>query len=133
MKLDNKVKFILRVVRGEIIVNNRKTADLFLELHQKVLTPFPKKSKTNDITVAGVTDDTEEAEENIDVVIKRGVRATDYEYLLSMAIGILTHEKVQEVCADRDKLNSEVDDLKRATPTALWTKDLDALERELDV
>ena len=133
LKLDNKVRFILGVVRGEIIVNNRKRADLFLELHQRGFTPFPKKSKTNDIAVAGVTDDTEEAEENTDVVIKGGVRATDYEYLLSMAIGTLTLEKVQELCAERDKLNSEVDDLKRATPKALWTKDLDALERELDV
>ena len=36
------------------------------------------------MVVAGVTDDTEEAEENTDVVIKGGVRATDYEYLLVM-------------------------------------------------
>ena len=84
LKLDNKFRFILGVVRGEIIVNNRKRADLFLELHQKGSTPFPKKSKTNEIVVIGATDDTEEAEENTDVVIKGGVRATDYEYLLFM-------------------------------------------------
>ena len=36
LKLDNKVRFILGVVRGEIIVNNIKRADLFLELHHKV-------------------------------------------------------------------------------------------------
>ena len=89
------------------------------------------KSKSVEIAVAGATDDTEEADENTDVVSK-GVRATDYEYLLSMAIGTLTLEKVQELCADRHKLNKEVDDLKKATPKALWMTDLDALERELD-
>ena len=82
--MDNKVRFILGVVRGDIIVNNIKRADLFLELHQKGSTPFPNKSKTNKIVVAGATDDTKEAEENTDVVIKGGVRATDYEYLLFM-------------------------------------------------
>ena len=70
LKLDNKVRFILGVVRGEIIVNNRKKAYLFLELHQKGSAPFPNKSKTNEIVVAGATDDTEEVEENTDVVIK---------------------------------------------------------------
>lgn len=132
LKLDNKVRFILGVVRGEIIVNNRKRAELFQELHQKGFTPFPKKSKTAEIAVAGATDDSEEAEENADVTIK-GVRASDYEYLLSMAIGTLTLEKVQELCSDRDKIKNEVDDLKKATPKALWTKDLDALDKELDV
>ena len=64
LRLDNKVRFILGVVRGEIIVNNIKRADLFLKLHQKGSTPFPKKFKTNEIVVVGATDDTEEAEEN---------------------------------------------------------------------
>lgn len=132
LKLDNKVRFILGVVQGEIIVSNRKRADLFHELHQKGFTPFPKKSKTVEIAVAGATDDTEEAEESTETVSK-GVRATDYEYLLSMSIGTLTLEKVQELCADRDKLNQEVDNLKKATPKALWMKDLDDLEKQLDV
>ncbi|KAJ6895101.1 LOW QUALITY PROTEIN: DNA topoisomerase 2 [Populus alba x Populus x berolinensis] len=70
--------FILGVVRGEIIVNNRKRADLLLELHQKGFNPIPKKSKA---VVAGATDDTEEAEDSPDV---SGVRASDYDYLLSM-------------------------------------------------
>lgn len=50
-----------------------------------------------------------------------------------MAIGTLTQEKVQELCADRDKLKEDVDDLRRATPKNLWTKDLDALQSQLDV
>ena len=45
---------------------------------QKV-SPFPNKSKTNKTVVAGATNDTEEAEEKMDVVSKGGVRVIDYE------------------------------------------------------
>nr|DAD29697.1 TPA_asm: hypothetical protein HUJ06_031165 [Nelumbo nucifera] len=132
LKLDNKVRFILGVVKGEIIVSNRKRVDLFLELQQKGFTPFPKKTKALEAAVAGANEDGEENEENSEVVSSRGVRASDYEYLLSMAIGTLTLEKVQELCSDRDKLNHEVEELRKATPNSLWMNDLDALEKELD-
>ncbi|XP_027113751.1 DNA topoisomerase 2 [Coffea eugenioides] len=131
LKLDNKVRFILAVVEGSIIVSNRKRADLFLELKEKGFTPFPKK-KSVEAAVAGSIEDAEETEESSEVATSKGVRASDYEYLLSMAIGSLTLEKVQELCADRDKLKGEVDDLRKATPKSLWTKDLDALESQLD-
>ncbi|EOY18139.1 Topoisomerase II isoform 3 [Theobroma cacao] len=131
LKMENKVRFILGVVKGEIIVNNRKRADLFLELQTKGFTPFPKKAKTVEVAVAGATDDTEETEENSEVSAK-GLQASDYDYLLSMAIGSLTLEKVQELCADRDKLQQEVEDLRKATPKSLWLKDLDNLEIQLD-
>ncbi|XP_052171246.1 DNA topoisomerase 2 [Diospyros lotus] len=132
LKLENKVRFILGVVKGEIIVSNRKRAELLLELRDKGFTPFPKKTKNAEAVVAGAADDAEDSEESPEVVGTKGVQASDYEYLLSMAIGTLTLEKVQELCADRDKLNEEVDDLRKATPKSLWVKDLDALEKELD-
>ena len=61
------------------------------------------------------------------------VQISDYEYLLAMAIGSLTLEKVQELCAERDRLNKEVDELRKETPKSFWRKDLDALDRQLDV
>lgn len=131
LKLENKVRFILGVVNGEIVVNNRKRTDLLLELRQKGFTPFPKNSKSIEAVVAGATDETEESEENPEVV--NGVQSIDYDYLLLMAIGTLTLEKVQGLLADRDKLNEEVDDLRKATPESLWVKDLDALDMQLDV
>ena len=45
LKLENKVRFILAVVKGEIIVSNRKRADLFVELQTKGFTHFLKKTK----------------------------------------------------------------------------------------
>ncbi|URE07085.1 hypothetical protein MUK42_20585 [Musa troglodytarum] len=134
LKLDNKVRFILGVVRGEIIVNNRKRADLFLELQQKGFTPMPKKTKGIDAAAAEATEEEEEdeQEEESPEAGKRGVKASDYEYLMSMPIGTLTLEKVQELCAEKDKLEGEVDDLRRTSPRSLWLKELDALEEELD-
>lgn len=44
------------------------------------------------------------------------IRANDYEYLLSMPIGTLTLEKVQQLCAERDKLEAEVAELRKASP-----------------
>jgi len=49
-----------------------------------------------------------------------------------MAIGALTLEKVQQLCAERDQPEDDVEELKRATPKSLWCKDLDALTNELD-
>lgn len=131
LRIENKVKFILGVVKGEIIVNNRKRAELLLELKNKGFTPFPKK-KPVEAVVADSTDDADDSEESPEES-SRGVRASDYDYLLSMAIGTLTLEKVQELCADRDKLNAEVEDMRNATPKHLWMKDLDVLDKQLDV
>ena len=60
LKLENKVRFILAVVKGEIIVSIRKRADLFVELQTKGFTPIPKKTKAVEREVAGATDDTDE-------------------------------------------------------------------------
>ncbi|XP_042515857.1 DNA topoisomerase 2-like isoform X3 [Macadamia integrifolia] len=132
LELNNKVRFILGVVNGEIMVINRKRIDLFHELHKKGFTPSPKKGKTVEVAVAGATKGAEENEENSEIVGSKGVRESDYEYLLSMAIGTLTLEKVQELIANRDHLESEVDELRKATPKSLWIKDLKALEKELN-
>ncbi|KAE8670742.1 DNA topoisomerase 2 [Hibiscus syriacus] len=129
LKMDNKVRFILDVVKGDIIVNNRKRADLFLELKEKGFTPFPKKKKVVEIAVAGDIDG-EEPEDNFEA--SAAAIESDYDYLLSMAIGTLTLEKVRELIADKDKLQHEVEYWRKSTPKTLWLNDLDELEKQLD-
>ncbi|XP_042412378.1 DNA topoisomerase 2-like isoform X1 [Zingiber officinale] len=131
LKLDNKARFILGVVRDEIVVNKRKRADLFLELQQKGFTPFPKKTKGIDAAVAGASEEDGEQEESPQPG-KGGALASDYDYLMSMRIDSLTEEKVQELCAQKEKLEAEVDELRRTSPQTLWLRELDALEEELD-
>lgn len=128
LMLENQARFILAVVNGEIIVSNRKKADLIDELQRKGFTPLGKKTKSVEPEVAGAIDGPpEETEENSHAVI------SDYQYLLDMAIDNLTVDRVQKLCADRDKLNKSVEDLRKETPKSFWMKDLDALERQLDV
>ncbi|XP_006296839.2 DNA topoisomerase 2, partial [Capsella rubella] len=135
LKLENKVKFILGVLSGEIIVNNRKKADLVEELRQRGFTPFPKKIMPVEAAVAGAIDAAEESEESsVDPVDSADayIPGSEYDYLLAMAIGSLTIEKVQELCEDRDKMLEAVEDLRKTTPRALWLRDLDSLDKELD-
>ncbi|CAI0404684.1 unnamed protein product [Linum tenue] len=129
LRLENKVRFILAVVSGEIVVNNRKKAGLIAELHQKGFTPMPVKSKS-----AAASETSEENEENDDTdpVNASGIRASDYDYLLSMAIATLTYEKVQKLLEDRDKLKGEVDMLRKMSVKDLWIHDLDAFDKQLN-
>lgn len=136
MKLDNKVRFILGVIRNEIIVSNRKKADLLIELREKGFTPIRKENKGIEAAVAGAMADSEENEESSEdspEIVRGSVRASDYDYLLSMAIGTLTLEKVQELIASKNKLEDDVVELKCATVMSLWSKDLEAFEGMLDV
>ncbi|KAH7659032.1 DNA topoisomerase type IIA protein [Dioscorea alata] len=135
MKLDNRVRFILGVVRNEIIVSNRKKADLLIELREKGFTPIRKENKGIEAAVAGAMVDSEENEESSEdspEIVRGGVRASDYDYLLSMAIGTLTLEKVQELIANKNKLEADVEELKCATVMSLWSTDLEAFEGMLD-
>lgn len=79
-RLDNKVRFVEAVIRGSMIVSNRKKDELLAQLRKEGYKAFPKVAKV----VA-----TEEAEEADDAAA-----AGDYDYLLSMPIWNLTMEKV---------------------------------------
>jgi hypothetical protein len=65
--------------------------------------------------------------------LKGGVKAGDYEYLLSMPIGTLTFEKVEQLRQQRDKMEDDVETLKKTMPKSLWERDLDTFINQLDV
>ena len=77
------------IVDKQLVVNNRKKADIVAELREKGFTPFPKKAKAK---VAGETEPSFEDEDNDDAAIQGGL--SDFDYLLGMAIWSLTKEKV---------------------------------------
>ncbi|KAK9070925.1 hypothetical protein SSX86_009493 [Deinandra increscens subsp. villosa] len=111
LKLENKVRFIREVGEGTIVVFNRKKADLCAELKVKNYTPLPNEP--------GAVDHVEEGSE--------------YDYLLSMPIGTLTYEKMQQLSNERDTKKAEFAELTKTPPKSLWLKDLDALSNQLDV
>lgn len=65
--------------------------------------------------------------------MKGGIKVGDYDYLLSMPIGTLTFEKVEQLQAQLNQMENEVEELKKATPKSLWEKDLDNFLVKLDV
>ncbi|KAL9226457.1 hypothetical protein vseg_002268 [Gypsophila vaccaria] len=132
-KLDNQVRFILGVVEGEIIVCKRKKAELVAELRKRGFTPMAEVKSVE--SVVGEPEDevaAEGSEEIRDTAESATGALTDFNYLLSMAISSLTIEKVKELCDKKDKLFSQMEELRNQSEKSLWWKDLDDLEKALD-
>ncbi len=87
--LDNKVRFLLAVIKEEIVVRNRKKADLLNELAAKKFAPFYKKKKEKQTVPGEEAEGSGEEEEE-----PKGDKARGYDYLLSMPLWNLTMEKV---------------------------------------
>eukprot|EP00897_Mesotaenium_endlicherianum_P007582 jgi/Mesen1/6852/ME000351S05970 len=137
-KLDNRVRFILAVVNGDLVVSNRKKADLLAELKAKdfasmdeIVTIKPK------LAVASQT----EADDSAEVVEPNGEepkagasvgRASSYEYLLGMSLWSLTLELVQSLCKERDAKKEVREALLETDPKSLWEADLDAFLAALE-
>ncbi|GBG92399.1 hypothetical protein CBR_g55332 [Chara braunii] len=126
-KLDNKVRFILMVIKGEIIVSNRKKADLLAELKQLGFTPLANKAvKKKGQNSALPEEEGEEAteEEEEDGAGKGFGKGGGYDYLLSMPIWSLTLEKVEELLRDQESKKADLETLMATTPSQMWDTDL---------
>eukprot|EP00929_Paragymnodinium_shiwhaense_P044865 TRINITY_DN22_c0_g2_i1.p1 TRINITY_DN22_c0_g2~~TRINITY_DN22_c0_g2_i1.p1 ORF type:complete len:1234 (-),score=417.26 TRINITY_DN22_c0_g2_i1:319-4020(-) len=110
--LDAKVRFILMVIKGELIVSNRKRAELVAELKSKGF-------KTRGQISGKPNDDDDEAK-------------SGYDYLVGMAIWSLTWERVEELKRQSKQKTDEYDTYAKFTIEQLWEKDLDAVAEELD-
>lgn len=122
-KLDNRVRFILAVVHGELIVSNRKKKDILAELKREGYKTFLPSKK-----IASNEEDDESEEEPVTSDnLDKG-----YDYLLSMKIWNLTEEKVADLCKERESKRDALDTLMRKSPGQLWMEDLDTLEAALD-
>lgn len=116
-RLSNQARFVQMIINKELIVNNRKKADLVVELRKKDFRPFPKQSK------AKVVGDVEE--DGADEATEEGPSSdNDYDYLLGMAIWNLTKEKVDKLLMQRDEKEKELNILLKRTPQNLWEEDL---------
>jgi DNA topoisomerase-2 len=112
--LDNKTRFIEAVIKGTVVVNNRKKKDIEKDLQTKGFAAISKdflKDKEGD-------EQDKEAEAAAEP-------ATGYDYLLNMPIYSLTQEKVVALTGERDKKAQELETLKAKTEKDLWNADLD--------
>lgn len=88
------------IVDKELVVSNRKKAEIVTDLRKHKFRPFPKGAAK----AAGETEEVVEEEEEQDDV---GGGDADYDYLLGMAIWSLTKEKVRSAFSPDLRTNAE--------------------------
>jgi DNA topoisomerase-2 len=134
--LRNKVRFILAVLSEELIVHNRKKAELLAQLvedgYDAVIPESAKKPKTAANADDDASDD-EEAPKQIEEPDDLRTLAKGYDYLLSMRLWALTRERVDALRGELSEKDAELRTLQATATTDLWLTDLQALEEQLDI
>ncbi|GAA5985936.1 hypothetical protein JCM10908_006339 [Rhodotorula pacifica] len=127
-RLSNQARFILMIIKKELILASRKKAEIVAELRKRDFRPFPKVQKAH---VVGDVDeaDADADEEEEDPQAAAGGNS-DYDYLLQMALSSLTSEKVDKLLAERDARERELEELMGRTAQDLWRADLDAFSEQ---
>ncbi|KAG2023227.1 DNA topoisomerase II [Coprinopsis cinerea AmutBmut pab1-1] len=124
-KLNNQIRFIEMIIKKELVVSNRKKADIVAELRKLNFRPFPKVAKTK------TAKPDEEEEESEDEEEESGSEAvTDFDYLLGMAIYSLTRERIEKLKQQAHEKEQELLALLEKSPTDLWNTDLDKFLEE---
>lgn len=117
LRISNKVRFILAVVGGELKLSNRKRGDIEAELEREGYDRLPSAKKA--LAVAATMGEEEEEEEG-------GASAGSYEYLLSMPLASLTHEKVEALQEETEENRATVARLHATSNREMWAADLEA-------
>ena len=114
-KLTNQAQFIQMIVNKELVVSNRKKADIVVDLRKHKFRPFPKVLNTK---TAG---EMEEAAEDDGEPSSRA----DFYYLLGMAIWSLTKENIEKLHQQATEKEKELLVLLEKCPKDMWNTDLD--------
>jgi len=134
--LRNKVRFILAVLSEELVVHNRKKAELLAQLvedgYDAVIPESAKKPKTAANADDDASDD-EEAPKAVEEPDDLRTLAKGYDYLLSMRLWALTRERVDALRGELSEKDAELRTLQATATTDLWLTDLQALEEQLDI
>ena len=93
-KLNNQARFVQMIVDKQLVVANRKKADIVAELRRKDFKPFPKVAKAKAAGETEEAQDDEDSSEDEGAASNANLNSSDYDYLLGMAIWSLTKEKV---------------------------------------
>ena len=127
--LSNKARFVEDVCKGDLIVNNRKRADLLCDLQERGYDLHPKDEDAN---APHEEEDSDEEGEAMEDNATDAELAKGYEYLLGMKIWTLTREKMMELRRQRAEKTEEVETQEETAPETMWISDLDTIEELLD-
>merc|ERR1712165_282541 len=122
--INNRVRFILAVISGELEIRNRPKVDILNQLANDGYTMFPKEKKKGK-SVIEEEEEEEEEEEDANDGSNIAKMVAGYNYLLSMPLWNLTLEKVEKMRKQKEEKEFELDELCNTSPETLWEVDLD--------
>jgi DNA topoisomerase-2 len=128
--ISNKVRFILEVIAGTVVLGNVKRRALVLELQRKgfaTKTQLDKIFKEMALYSSSESSTTEVEEAEVEAEIK----TKDYDYLLGMPLWSLTFEKVEELKKEKAEKMHQLEVLKATSEENLWIQDLDDLSTSI--
>jgi DNA topoisomerase-2 len=121
--LNNKMRFILDVIDGNIKIMNKKLTEVTLRLIELKYTPITDEVEENEST------ELDEPSENIDVEINH----KHYNYLLKMPISQLTYDRKVILEKEYNELDEKLRNLRNTNIEDLWLSDLTELEKEWEL
>ncbi|GAB7366207.1 hypothetical protein MBLNU230_g7767t1 [Neophaeotheca triangularis] len=127
-KLTNQARFVKMIIDGKLSVSRKKKSALVAELQKLGFDRFPKATDAKKTGEFEAVVEDENADEADDAETAAG--ATDYDYLLGMAIWSLTQERVERLNRQIGDKEDEITILTKLSAKDLWTKDLDELLEE---
>jgi len=136
-KLSNQARFILEKCDGKLVIENKKKKDIVAELVKKGYDPDPVKTWTRVVNREKALEEEREemeaeGEEEDEGAEPGDEKASDFDYLMSMAMWNLTKEKKDALLKKRDEKLQEVERLKRKSEKDLWEDDLKEFLAALD-
>ena len=126
-KYTNQARFVQMIVDKQLVVSNRKKAEIVADLRKHKFRPFPKGTAK----AAGENEPTVEDEEEPEVDGNGSM--ADFDYLLGMAIWSLTKEKIAKLKEQAAEKEIELLALLEKSPKDLWNADLDLFLQEWEV
>jgi DNA topoisomerase-2 len=118
--LNNKMRFILDVIDGNIKIMNKKLTEVTLRLIELKYTPITEEVEETEST------ERDEPSENIDIEINH----KHYNYLLKMPISQLTYDRKVILEKEYNELDEKLRNLRNTNIEDLWLSDLTELEKE---
>lgn len=106
-----KIRFILDVIAGKILIMNKKMDDIVKQL---ITLKYPKIMKDEDEDINEENDDSNKG----------------YNYLLKMPISQLTYERKLELEKDVETLKLKIEHLKNLSIQEIWKNELEELLKE---
>ena len=146
LRAANKARFIGSVVDGSLALRGRPAKEVEAELEREGYARLPATRKAGlaaaqalaAAAAAEVEDDDDSGPadsgvtgEEAAALAAAGGGSRSYEYLLSLPISSLTAEKAADLACAAADAEAEVLRLRAMTPTAMYERDLDALDEAL--